>query len=454
MDAVNPAAGGGSSEFALLVDLYELTMVQAYWAEAMHGEAVFSLFVRELPTRRNYLLAAGLGDALNYLTQLRFSPHAIEYLDSLNRFDREFLDWLAGFRFEGEVWALPEGTPFFAQEPILEVTAPLPQAQLVETLLLNQIQLQTLLASKASRVVSAAAGRPVVDFGLRRAQGLDAGLKSARAFYLAGGASTSAVLAGKTYGLPLAGTMAHSYVQTHESELEAFRRFTERYPETILLVDTYDTLAGIERVTELARELGERFRVRAVRLDSGDLLKLSRAARRLLDDAGLHRVEIFASGGLAEDEIAALVGEHAPIDGFGVGTHVGVSADAPYLDIVYKLVAYGGEGRIKLSPGKELLPGAKQVFRFEAEGHAQRDVIASRDATAPGRPLLRPVMEGGRPTAPEATELDASRERARNEVARLPQRVRALDAAEPPYPVAIAADLRAAQDRIAHRFRR
>jgi len=446
-------AGAELDDLALLVDLYELIMVQAYWTEGMEAEAVFSLFVRRLPARRNYLLAAGLGDALDYLAKLRFSPGAIDYLRSLGHFQPGFLDWLRAFRFEGEIWALPEGTPFFAHEPILEVTASLSQAQLVETLLINQIQLQTLIASKASRVVQAAAGRPVIDFGLRRAHGFDAGLKSARASYLAGMTSTSAVLAGKIYGLPLAGTMAHSYIQAHDSERDAFRAFADLYPETILLVDTYDTREAIARVIELAEERGDRFGVQAVRLDSGDLHELSRSARNMLDAAGLERVGIVASGGLAEDQIAALVGGGAPIDVFGVGTDVGVSADAPALDIVYKLVAYAGEGRIKRSPGKELLPGPKQVFRVEERACAVRDLIGRRgEEEHSGRPLLERVMVNGRPIAPEAVALEAARARAREQVAQLPSRVRALEPAVPPYPVELSESLRESHATLVRRF--
>jgi len=296
----NEGYSGFTDDLALLTDLYQLTMLRGYREEGMDGQAVFSLFVRRLPESRNFLLACGLDDALRYLEELRFSESALDYLSGREEFDAAFIDWLRDFRFTGDVRAVREGTPLFANEPILEISAPLPEAQLVETFLMNQIHLQTTLASKAARVVLAAGGRAVVDFGLRRIHGADAGLKAARAFHIAGVAATSNVLAGKVYGVPIGGTMAHSYIQEHDSEMDAFRAFTRLYPDTVLLVDTYDTLEGVRRVVELAREVGEEFRVRAVRLDSGDLAKLAIAARKILDDGGLEEVEIFASGGLDE----------------------------------------------------------------------------------------------------------------------------------------------------------
>jgi nicotinate phosphoribosyltransferase len=424
----------GESNAPLLLDLYQLTMVQAYWREALHEAAVFSLFVRRLPSSRNFLVAAGLDDVLRFLERFRFDGESLEFLAGRPEFGREFVDWLAGCRFAGEVRALPEGTPFFANEPILEVRAPLAEAQLVETFIMNQIQLQTLLASKAARVVRAAAGRPVLDFGLRRMHGTDAGLKAARAFHIAGVAGTSNVLAGRIYGVPIGGTMAHSYIQAHESELASFRAFAALYPRTTLLVDTYDTIEGVRNVVRLAAELGDDFAVRAVRLDSGDLGQLAREARAVLDEAGLTGVQIFASGGLNEYEIARLLAEGAPIDAFGVGTDMGVSADAPALDIAYKLSEYSGEGRLKLSAGKPVLPGAKQVFRSMQGGGATSDVIARLGEDLPGEPLLVPVMRDGRRlAAPEP--LERARERAAAAIGILPERVRALEPADPPYAV-------------------
>jgi nicotinate phosphoribosyltransferase len=420
---------------ALLTDLYEFTMVDAYLDEDLHDEAVFSLFARRLPSRRNFLLACGLEDALLYLETLRFTPVQIDYLASLHLFSDRLLRYLERFRFSGEVCAVPEGTPVFGEEPILEVVAPLPEAQLVETYLLNQIHLQTMAASKAVRVVTAAAGRSVMEFGLRRTHGIDAGLKVARAAYIAGVESTSNMLAGQRYRMPVAGTMAHSFVQAHDDELEAFRTFARCFPDTTLLVDTYDTLRGVQHVIRLARELGEGFHVRAVRLDSGDLLALSRAARQMLDDAGLQRVKIIASGNLDEEALARLLSQKAPIDGFGVGTAMGVSADAPCLDIVYKLVAYAGKDRIKLSTSKVLYPGRKQVFREEEEGVVRRDVLARHGEQLKGRPLLRPVMRDGKRVEGTSPSLSEIREYTRHQLERLPPELRRLEPAAPPYRV-------------------
>jgi nicotinate phosphoribosyltransferase len=442
------AVGAGREELGLFTDLYELTMLQAYLEEDLTEEAVFSLFVRRLPKRRNFLLACGLGTVLDYLEALHFSDGDIAYLASLEKFSDRFLEWLRQFRFTGEVHAVAEGTPVFANEPILEVTAPLPQAQLVETFVMNQIHLQTVLASKAQRVVSAAQGRPVVDFGPRRMHGIDAALKAARAFHIAGVAATSNVLAGKQYGVPVAGTMAHSYIQAHGDEAAAFRAFASLYPDTVLLVDTYDTLAGVRKVIDLAGVLGDDFDIRAVRLDSGDLAQLAKQSRRLLDDAGLHTVEIFASGGLDEDEIARLLQSGAPIDGFGVGTRMGVSKDAPALDIAYKLCEYAGQGRLKLSTGKPVLPGRKQVFRVCEGAHAVRDVIARVGQELPGRPLLMPVMRGGKRLAAAAVDLDGARDHARKEIARLPDRISAITPADPPYPVEVSPALSAYQRQV------
>lgn len=421
---------------ALITDLYEFAMVDAYLDEGLLDEAVFSLFVRRLPPSRNFLLACGLDEALRYLETLRFTPADLAYLDSLERFSDRLLSYLEHFRFTGDVCAVPEGTPVFGEEPLLEVVAPLPEAQLVETYLLNQLHLQTLAASKAVRVVEAAAGRPVMEFGLRSMHCSDAGLKVARAAFIAGVDATSNVLAGHRYGIPVSGTMAHSFVQAHDDELDAFRAFAGHFPEATLLVDTYDTLRGVQHVIRLARELGEAFRVHAVRLDSGDLLSLSYGARLLLDEAGLQRVKLFASGNLDEEKISWLLSQDAPIDAFGVGTALGVSSDAPCLDIVYKLVAYAGRDRIKLSTSKVLYPGRKQVFRQEEEdGVARRDVLARHGERLPGRPLLRPVMRGGVRLEGASPTLWEIREHARREVARLPPAVRALQRLEPGYRV-------------------
>ena len=437
----------GEGAFALFTDQYELSMLQSYRAEGMDGLAVFSLFVRRLPPTRNYLLACGLETVLDYLEELRFTPDDLAYLRHIEQFSPDFLEALADFRFAGDVFAVPEGTPVFANEPILEIEAPISQAQLVETFVMNQVHLATVLASKAARVVDAADGRAVVDFGSRRMHGIDAALKAARAFSIAGLDATSNLLAGSVYGVPVSGTMAHSFIQAHDSEMAAFRAFARQFPATILLVDTYDTLDGVQRVIELSHELGEAFRVRGVRLDSGDLGGLAKAARDLLDEAGLSQVKIFASGGLDETEIARLIAEGAPIEGFGIGTALGVSQDAPGLDIAYKLVAYEGRGRLKLSAGKPILPGRKQVFRLEEGGRAIGDVIARAEESLPGRPLLQPVMRAGRRLRP-AEPLADMRGRAFAERALLAPELRGLEPADPAYPVAVSACLSDYQEEV------
>jgi len=436
---------------ALLTDLYQLTMLQAYWREGLEGRAAFSLFFRRLSSSRNYLIACGLDEVLHYLEELRFTEESLDYLRGLGCFGGAFLDWLAGLRFTGDVHAMPEGTPVFPHEPLLEVEAPIGQAQLVESFLINQVHLQTVLASKAARVVAAARGRKVVDFAMRRMHGTDAALKGARAFYIGGVDATSNVLAGKLYGIPVSGTMAHSYVQAHQEELDGFREFLRLYPDTILLVDTYDSLEGVRKVVQLARELGADFAARGIRLDSGDLGALARQAREILDAAGLDGVEIFASGLLDEYGIARLVEQGAPITGFGVGTRMGVSEDLPAIDLAYKLTEYDGAGRRKLSPDKATLPGRKQVFRIESAGTAERDVLAGRGESLPGRPLLRPVMKSGARLASASETIEEVRARVADEVAKLPARLRALEAADPPYPVEVSEALRAEAERAATR---
>lgn len=430
---------GGAPVSALFTDLYQLKMLEAYLREGMAEPALFTLFVRRLPDARNFLLACGLQTALEYLENLRFEADDIEYLRSLGIFSPSTLQALRTLRFTGEVHAVPEGTPLFANEPLLEIRAPIAEAQLVETCLMNQIHLQTLLASKATRVVAAAQGRPVVDFGARRMHGIDAAVQAARAFHIAGVVSTSNVLAGRRYGLKVAGTLAHSYIQAHAHELDAFREFTRLFPGTTLLVDTYDTLDGVRHVIELARTR-EAGAIGAVRLDSGDMVQLARQARQLLDAAGLQAVRIVASGGLDEYEVARLVAQ-APIDAFGVGTKMGVSADAPTLDMAYKLAEYAGTARVKLASGKPILPGRKQVLRIESGGTARRDVIARAGEELPGRPLLQPVMRAGAILPQARRTLAELREHARAEIARLPAELRAIEPAAPPYPVQVSASL-------------
>ncbi len=438
-----------AGDAAILTDLYELTMLQAYVSEGMTETAVFDLFVRRLPANRNYLVACGLQDVLDYLERLRFSPDSLAYLDSLGNFSREFLDYLAEFRFSGDVYAVAEGSVMFPDEPILEVVAPLPEAQLIETFVLNQVHYQTVVASKAARVVSAARGRSVVDFGLRRYHGIDAGLKAARAAYIAGVGATSNVLAGRLYDIPVVGTMAHSYILAHDSERDAFERFADLYPETVLLVDTFDTLNGVREVVALARRLGSDFRVKAVRLDSGDLAVLAKATRKMLDSEGLTQVGIFASGDLDEYRIEELLNSGAPIDGFGVGTRMGVAADAPFLNSAYKLVSYGGRSRMKLSQAKATLPGRKQVFRIAEGETVVKDVLSLHDEQLPGRPLLRPVMIEGKRLPATSAGLDEARRHCVQELAALSDPVRNLAPMESPYPVALSDGLTAERDRLA-----
>jgi nicotinate phosphoribosyltransferase len=423
---------------ALFTDLYEIAMSASYFRERMNGPATFSLFVRTLPRVRGFLVAAGLADVLAYLETFRFTEAALAYLRTLGRFEEPFLDFLRSVRFTGEVRAVPEGTAFFADEPLLEVTAPIIEAQLAETAILNFCHFQTVLASKAVRSVLAARGRPVVEFGLRRTPGIDAGMKAARSAYLAGAGMTSNVLAGLAYGIPPMGTMAHSYVIAFPEELDAFRAFSRAFPaHTTLLIDTYDVEAGAHKAVTVAREMAARgHRLGGVRIDSGDLVALSVEVRRVLDAAGFKDVRIFASGGLDEHEIEELVSRGAPIDAFGVGTRMDVSADAPYLEMAYKLVRYEDRDVLKTSTGKETWAGEKQVYRIRgADGRASHDVLALREEPPPdgGAPLLARVMANGRRLGPDPA-LTASREHCAAEVQALPAEVRRLrDPA--PYPV-------------------
>lgn len=443
-----------NSELVLLTDLYELTMVQAYWAEEMHQTATFSLFSRSLPEQRNFLLAVGINEALELIEALAFSEEALQYLGSLGVFHSDFLRWLSRWRFEGDIWALPEGTPFFADEPLLEVSAPITHAQLVESILMNQVHLPTLLASKAARVAIAAEGRTVIDFGLRRMHGYDAALKAARAFYVAGIDATSNVLAGREYGIPVAGTMAHSYVQAYDREIDAFRDFAAVYDEPVLLIDTYDVIEGARNVVRLAEELEMPGRIRGVRIDSGDLGPLSQAVRCILDDASLNDVRIFVSGGLDEYDIERLVADSFPIDGFGVGTSMGVSEDAPALDVAYKLTAFAGRGRLKLSTGKSTLPCRKQIFREVLDGAAKEDWIAVFDEQRKAEPLLDLVMKKGRRVGPALESLEDSRKRAARRLAQLPADLKRMAPAEPPYPVRVTDALKQAHRDVTREIQR
>jgi nicotinate phosphoribosyltransferase len=446
MSDARPTDGGKGH--ALFTDLYELTMLQAYWTEDRLQPAVFSLYFRRLPQARNYTLACGLDSVLHYLENLRFSEGDIAQLRTLELFSDDFLQWLLGFRFTGDVYAPAEGTPVFPNEPLLEVVAPLPEAQLAESFAMNQMHLQTVLATKASRVVEAAQGRRVVDFGMRRMHGADAALQGVRAFYVGGVHATSNVLGGLLHGVPVAGTMAHSYIQVHDSEAAAFRCFSDLYPQTILLVDTYDSIEGVRKVVELASERGAAFQIRGIRLDSGDLAQLAHEARKVLDEAGLEQLQIFASGDLDEYRIEEIVRSGAPIDAFGVGTRLGVSRDEPSLDLAYKLTEYDGAGRLKTSPNKLTLPGRKQVFRMEENGRTVGDVIGRHDEPLAGRPLLEPVMRNGERLPAGRRTLREARERAADELARLPDRVRALEPAQPAFAVEVSQALRRHADAV------
>jgi nicotinate phosphoribosyltransferase len=410
-------------ELPLLTDLYQLTMLQSYWRRGMHEPATFELFVRHLPPNRRFLVACGLEDAIEFLEALQFTDGAIDRLRSMQRFDDEFLSWLGALRFTGEVWAIPEGEVFFAGEPVLRVTAPLPQAQFVETFLLNTMLYPCGVASKAARVVIAAAGRDVVDFSARRDHGADAAIKAARAAWVSGCAGTSNVLAATTLGIPAFGTMAHSYVMAFDGEEDAFRAYVEEFPDrSVLLVDTYDTEEGLRRAAAVGKEMAVRgHRLLGVRLDSGDLIALSRTARQILDDARLHDTTIFVSGDLNEWRVEEIVASGAPVDGFGVGTDLGVVADAPALPGVYKLVEYAGRSRAKRSTAKQTLGGRKQVWRRD-DGS---DVLALEGERIDGaRPLLEPVMTDGRKRRPGS--LDEARRRCSEAISALPASLRGL----------------------------
>ena len=436
----------------LTTDLYQLTMLNAYYEHRMAETAVFELFVRKLPDNRNFMMAAGLEQALEFLEHLRFTPEELEWIEASGKFSRGFAAHLERLRFTGDVHAAPEGTIFFPDEPVLRVTAPLPEAQLVETRLINLVHFETLVATKAARSVIAAPGKLMVDFGLRRAHGAEAGLLAARAAYIAGYSGTATVAAGQQLGIPIFGTMAHSFVEAHDDEAAAFQRFAESTPQNVvLLIDTYDTEAAARKVVALAPRLAQRgIRVKGVRLDSGDLAALARSVRRILDEGGLSEATIFASGNIDEWRIRDLLAGGAPIDGFGVGTSLVTSSDAPYLDAVYKLQEYAGRARRKRSTGKATWPGRKQVYRhYDRAGRFEHDVITVEDDEREGEPLLVPVMRNGRRLhAPES--LATIRERAAAQLTKLPERLRALESAATPYRVEIAPALRKLASQVDH----
>jgi nicotinate phosphoribosyltransferase len=441
----------GAADLALLTDLYELTMAAAYVEAGMTGPATFELFVRELPPERRFLVVAGTAEVARFLRDLAVTDDQVDYLASLGRFQDRFLAWLGDLRFEGDLWVVPEGELAYANEPLVRVTASLPVAQLVETYVINAVVSQTLVASKAARVALACGDRSFVDFSARRDHGAGAAMQAARAAWIAGAAGTSLVLAGRRWGLPLSGTMAHSFVMAYDDERDAFRAYARTFPDAaVLLIDTYDTLAGARHVVEVAAELaGEGIGIAAVRLDSGDLAELAKEVRAILDAGGLGGVRIIASGDLDEHRIAALRAALAPIDAFGVGTQLGTSADAPALGGVYKLVEDHRGPRLKLSEGKATLPGRKQIWR--AEGH---DVLALEGEQVPGaRPVLAQVLRAGRAPASAARldDLTAARERCQAALGALPPAARRLqDRAEGEvvWPVKLSAGLSALRDRL------
>jgi nicotinate phosphoribosyltransferase len=423
---------------ALSTDLYELTMIGGYYVKGLSGRATFDLFVRQLPPARTYLVAAGLEQALDFLESLRFTPEEIDFLrtvPALAKLPRSFFDdYLPGLRFTGDVSAIPEGTPVFAHEPLMRVTAPLAEAQLVETALIAEVMFPTSVASRASRVVDAAAGRTVMEFGARRAHGIDAGIRAARAAYLAGFDSTSLVEAGKRFGIPLSGTMAHSWVMAFPDELSAFRAYADVFGDAaVFILDTYDSIAAARMIVSAG------LKPKAVRLDSGDVIAISRDVRRIFDEGGLRDTAIVASGDLDETRIAEIVASGAPIDGFGVGTAISTSSDAPALSGVYKLAEIERDRQfvpvIKKSPGKETYPGCKQVWRVFRDGVAVEDVLtlAGDAPPADAQPLLQEVMNNGVRLSPPS--LTAIRERCREQVRLLPRDVRLIDGRK--YPVRI-----------------
>jgi nicotinate phosphoribosyltransferase len=433
-----------------MTDLYELTMAASYFEQEMYAPATFSLMVREYPSKRSYLVCAGLDPLLDYLESFHFRPDDLDYLEQTSLFPDKFLQFLETLRFNGEVRAVPEGRIAFCDEPLVEITAPVMQAQLVETFVINSINLPTLVATKASRCHYAAGKRRLVDFSLRRTHGMDAGLMVARSSFIGGFIGTSNVQAGKIYGLPIYGTMAHSYVESFDREIESFRAFAKSFPDnTVLLIDTYDTLAGARKAVTVAGEMRQAGQtLRAVRLDSGDMVQLSQQVREIFDESGFPEVKIFASGGFDEFKIQKILTAGAIIDAFGVGTKMGVSADAPYLDMAYKMVMYNGRPVMKLSSGKVSLAGPKQVFRQRDEqGFFKGDLIGLLDEeVADSESLLETVMQDGKRLLPREP-LPKIQERFREEFNLLPETYKDLEG-NPNYPVEITPRLQALQDQV------
>ena len=441
---------------ALLTDLYELTMAASYFDHQMFEPATFSLFIRNYPPSRRYFVSAGLADVLSYLQDLKFTPEDLEYLEETELFKPEFLSYLDEFRFRGNVYAIPEGRLFFVNEPLLEVTASLIEAQIVETFIINIINFQSMIATKASRCVHAAWPRKLVDFSLRRTHGADAGLKAARASFIGGFIGTSNVLAGKIYGIPIFGTMAHSFITSFEDEIDAFRAFAYTFPEdTVLLVDTYDTLSGTRIAAEVGKEMAhEGMELKGVRLDSGDIARLSKEVRGILREEGFAEATIFASGGFDEYKIKRVLDKGGDVDSFGVGTKMGVSADAPYFDMAYKMVQYAGRPVLKLSPGKMTLASDKQVFRFTTtKGKLKKDVIGLRDdILTEGEPLLKKVMGNGE-IITELPSLSQIQKSFLDEFSLLDKKNKSIDKEGKEYPVGLSLRLKSLQDQVVQRLK-
>jgi nicotinate phosphoribosyltransferase len=418
-----------TDNFALLTDLYQLTMAQSYFQSRRLAPATFSLFIRSYPPNRSYFVSAGLQGVLEFLEQFKIDSGGIDYLYSQGMFTDDFLDFLQGLKFTGDVWGIPEGRLFFKDEPVVEVTAPIVEAQIVETFIINQINFQSLIATKAARCVHAAGGRSLVDFSLRRTHGIDAGMKVARSSYLAGFAGTSNVRAGQRYRIPIMGTMAHSFVTSFELEIDAFRAFVTSFPNhSTLLIDTYDTVAAARKAIEIAKEMAARGQqLQGVRIDSGDLAKLAVEIRKIFDEAGLKNVKIIGSGGLDEYDLADFTDANIPYDSYGVGTKMGVSADTPWSDIAYKLVEYDNRPVLKLSPAKVSLPGKKQVARIsDKQGKLEKDIIALRgENIGDAEPLLKKVMTEGKIIVP-LPSLEEIRSVFLSEFAGLPEPIKAI----------------------------
>lgn len=430
-------------------------MLQSYYEEGMEETAVFEFFVRRLPAHRNFLLFAGLEQVLEYIENLRFSQDELEWLEQSGRFDAGFVQRLEQFRFSGDVHAIAEGSVFFPDEPVLRVTAALPEAQLIESRLINILHYQTLVASKAARCRIVAPDKTLVDFGMRRAHGAEAALLAARANYIAGFDGTATIQAEQDFGIPLFGTMAHAYIQSHQSESQAFENYAHSHPDNVvLLIDTYDTRRGAEKVVRLAKSLNkEGITIKAVRLDSGDLLELSASVRRILDDGDCHDVSIFASGDLDEYAVAKIVDSGCPIDALGIGTRLNISRDAPSLDCVYKLQEYAGQARRKKSVGKTTWPGCKQVYRHRASnGNFDGDLVTlADDVRGDGEGLIAPVMRKGQRVKPAET-IEHIRERSNEQLASLPEYLRVLDDSAMSYPVEMSQGLQDLAEQVDKQF--